>query len=577
MVGKIENDKEAVAYKAACHLLAIIGAQYPQARLAQITVSGPSFVLDLASVSLIREDHLQAWQQQLALRIGGGEALRVRRCSRQEALKVWQATQDLWQCELLRDHPADMEVLMLDNGEHLIGCEHAGQVAAAHVAAAKLLNVSGAYWRGDANQPMLQRVHGCAFASQSELLDYEHLQAEAKARDHRKLGKQLSLFMFHDTAPGMPFYLPNGQRLREQLLQFSREMLRKYGYEEVHTPLMMNQRLWEESGHWAHYRDSMYFTDVDQQHYALKPMSCPGHMLIFDSRRRSYRELPLRLAEFGQVHRHEFSGALNGLLRVRSFQQDDAHLFVTQEQLQEELSRVLVLIDEMYAVFGFAYEVELSTKPEQATGTAEQWEQAESALRQALEANGLAYRLNPGDGAFYGPKIDFHIQDALGRSHQCATVQLDFQMPQLFGLSYVNQQGEAEVPIVLHRAVYGSIDRFLAILLEHYGGAFPLWLAPCQVMVLPIASRHEAASYEAVERLKAAGLQAEADVRTEKLGYRIKAAQERKIPYLIIIGDQELSSGQWVVRRYGERESQAVQPEHWIADQLSACQQRVSS
>lgn len=421
----------------------------------------------------------------------------------------------------------------------------------------KLLNVAGAYWQGDAGNAVLQRIYGVAFGSASELDDYLAWQEEARKRDHRKLGKQLELFMFSEEAPGMPFYLPKGTVLRNELEGLAREKLAEFRYEEVRTPFIMNRGMWEQSGHFDHYRDNMYFSELDGQHVAVKPMNCPGHMLMFKNKRRSYKELPIRYAEFGQVHRYEYSGALNGLFRVRTFCQDDAHIFAAPGQIEEELRETIRLIQSVYDLFGFSYSLELSTRPEQSMGSDEQWQSAEEALQRVLDVAGLPYSLNPGDGAFYGPKIDFHIRDALGRSHQCGTIQLDFQMPEKFGLSYIDEHNGKQTPIVIHRAVYGSIDRFLGILIEHYAGAFPLWLAPTQVLLLPVADAHERYAAELREKLAESGIRAEVDDRREKLGFRIREAQLLKVPYVAVVGDKELESGRAQVRAFGEKEQRS--------------------
>lgn len=375
---------------------------------------------------------------------------------------------------------------------------------------------------------------------------------EAKKRDHRKLGKELGLFMFSEEAPGMPFYLPKGMIIRTELENFSRELQRYSGYDEVRSPLMMNRRLWEQSGHWDHYKDEMYFTKVDETDFALKPMNCPGHMLIYKNSLRSYRELPIRIAEYGQVHRHEFSGALNGMMRVRTFCQDDAHLFVLPQQIEDEISRVLELIDQMYKVFGFGYKVELSTRPDDYMGTEELWDQAELSLERVLKNNGIEYRVNEGDGAFYGPKIDFHVLDALKRSWQCGTIQLDFQMPEKFDLTYIGEDNGKHRPVVIHRAVFGSIDRFMGILTEHFSGAFPLWLSPVQVKLLPVSGVHADYAFEVKKQMQAAGLRVELDARDEKLGYKIREAQLEKVPYMLVLGDQEQNNGTVSVRGRAE-------------------------
>ncbi|MCZ8519811.1 MULTISPECIES: threonine--tRNA ligase [Paenibacillus] len=472
-----------------------------------------------------------------------------REVSREEALRIFEALGEPLKLELIRDLPQEAVISLYSQGEFTDLCRGPHLPSTGWIKAFKLLSVAGAYWRGDSNNPMLQRIYGTAFAKKAELGEHLRLLEEAKLRDHRKLGRELGLFMFSDEAPGMPFYLPAGMTIRTELEDFARELQRQRDYDEVKTPFMMNQRLWELSGHADHYRENMYYTDVDDTKYALKPMNCPGHMLIFKNRLYSYRDLPVRIAEFGQVHRHEFSGALNGMMRVRTFCQDDAHLFVRPDQIQEEIGKIIELIDRMYRVFGFSYVIELSTRPEDYMGAEELWNQAEASLQSVLDSRGIPYRLNPGDGAFYGPKIDFHILDALKRSWQCGTIQLDFQLPEKFELGYVAEDGHKHRPVVIHRAVYGSLDRFIGILTEHYAGAFPLWLAPVQVKLLPVSDPYNDYAYRVKELLAEEGIRAEVDARSEKLGYKIREAQLGKVPYMFILGEQELSSGTVSVRR----------------------------
>lgn len=414
-----------------------------------------------------------------------------------------------------------------------------------------LLKVSGAYWQGNPENEMLQRVMGVVFAEKSQLLAHLDYLEESEKRSHQKLGKELDLFMFSEEAPGMPFYLENGLTIRNELQRFLRELQVKYDYKEVKTPLILNQRLWERSGHWDHYKNNMYFTKVADEDYALKPMNCPGHCLIFKDRKRSYRDLPMRMAEFGQVHRHEFSGALNGLLRVRTFCQDDAHIFVRRNQIEQEIALALKIIDEVYKIFGFEYGVELSTRPDDFMGEIELWDEAEASLGKVLTDLGYKYNINEGDGAFYGPKIDIHIKDALNRSHQCATVQLDFQMPEKFDLTYVDEDNQEAQPVMIHRAVFGSLDRFLGILIEHYAGAFPFWLAPKQVALINVAPPHESGVEELFQEFHAAGIRVEKDLRNEKLGKKIREAELRKIPYILVIGDREIKEGTFAVRKHG--------------------------
>lgn len=472
--------------------------------------------------------------------------------SRTQAFELFEAVQDPYKLELIRDLPEDAELSIYEQGEFFDLCRGPHLPSTGRIKAFKLLNVAGAYWRGNSDNKILQRIYGTAFPNKAQLEQHLHLLEEAKKRDHRKLGKELELFMFSEEAPGMPFYLPKGMTVRTELEQFSRELQLQEGYQEVRTPLMMNNRLWEQSGHWEHYKDNMYFADVDDATFALKPMNCPGHMLIFKNTLHSYRELPIRMMEFGQVHRHEYSGALNGMMRVRTFCQDDAHLYVMPEQIEEEINRAISLIGRMYDIFGFDYKIELSTRPEDSMGSEELWDQAEQALRNVLDARGVEYRINEGDGAFYGPKIDFHILDALKRSWQCGTIQLDFQMPEKFDLTYIGEDSLRHRPVVIHRAIYGSIDRFIGILTEHYAGAFPLWLAPVQVKLIPVSDHYADYALQVQSQLRAAGIRVETDLRSEKLGYKIREAQLQKVPYSLVLGEQEKHASSVSVRAYGQ-------------------------
>ncbi|WP_217595302.1 threonine--tRNA ligase [Cohnella sp. GbtcB17] len=469
--------------------------------------------------------------------------------SREEAAARFAA--DPLKLELIRDLPAEAVITVYEQGEFADLCRGPHLPSTGRIKAFKLMSVAGAYWRGDAKNKMLQRIYGTAFPNEADLHEHLRMLEEAKKRDHRKLGKELELFMFSEEAPGMPFYLPKGMTIRTELENFSREIQGKRDYDEVRTPFMMNNRIWEQSGHWDHYKDNMYFTQVDDTKFALKPMNCPGHMLIYKNELRSYRELPIRLSEFGQVHRHEFSGALNGMMRVRTFCQDDAHIFLRQDQIEAEIKRTIALIDEIYRVFGFEYRIELSTRPDDYLGTAETWDEAERGLQNALDSLGLPYQLNEGDGAFYGPKIDFHILDALKRSWQCGTIQLDYQMPDKFDLSYVGEDGLKHRPVVIHRAIYGSIDRFIGMLTEHYGGAFPLWLAPVQAKLLPVSDPFADDALRIKRELAEAGIRVEVDLRNEKLGYKIREAQLAKVPYMLVVGEKERERGTVSVRRRG--------------------------
>lgn len=475
-----------------------------------------------------------------------------RAVSREEAIEIFEKLEEPLKLELIQGLPEDAEITVYEQGEFLDLCRGPHLPSTGRIKAFKLLSVAGAYWRGDSNNKMLQRIYGTAFPKKAQLDEHLHFLEEAKKRDHRKLGKELELFMFSEEAPGMPFYLPKGMTIRTELENFERELQRQRGYDEVRTPLMMNNRVWEESGHWDHYKDNMYFTNVDDTTYALKPMNCPGHMLIFKNSLRSYRDLPIRISEYGQVHRHEFSGALNGMMRVRTFCQDDAHLFVLPEQIEEEIGNVIALIDHIYQIFGFEYKIELSTRPEDSMGSEELWEQAEQSLQNVLDRRGIEYRVNEGDGAFYGPKIDFHITDALKRSWQCGTIQLDFQMPEKFGLSYIGEDNQKHLPVVIHRAVYGSLDRFIGMLTEHYAGAFPLWLAPVQAKLLPVSENYVDYAYRVKKSLEEAGIRVEIDARNEKLGYKIREAQLEKVPYMLVLGENEKNTDSVSVRKRGE-------------------------
>lgn len=507
------------------------------------------FYYDVDIEQPLSSEDLAAIEQEMNAIVKENLPIVRREVSRDEAVNLFADLEEPLKLELIRDLPEDAVISIYDQGEFSDLCRGPHLASTGQIKVFKLMSVAGAYWRGDSSNKMLQRIYGVAFLKKAQLDEHLHMLEEAKKRDHRKLGKELELFMFSEESPGMPFYLPKGMIIRTELEDFSRGLQRERDYSEVRTPLMMNNRLWEQSGHYDHYKDDMYFTQGDEAKFALKPMNCPGHMLIFKNNLHSYRELPIRLAEFGQVHRNESSGSLNGMMRVRTFCQDDAHLFVLPEQIEAEIGQVLDLIDHIYNVFGFEYKVELSTRPADYMGEESLWDQAEAALEKVLQNRGLPYRINAGDGAFYGPKIDFHILDALKRSWQCGTVQLDFQMPQKFDLTYVGEDGQKHRPVVIHRAVYGSIDRFIGILTEHFSGAFPVWLSPVQVKLLPVSVNHVDYAFEVKQALAAAGIRVEADVRNEKLGLKIREAQLEKVPYMLVLGDNERNSGAISVRK----------------------------
>ena len=474
---------------------------------------------------------------------------------RAEALAYMQERNEPYKVELINDLPEDAAISFYTQGDFTDLCagphlDHTGRVKHNGF---KLLNSCGAYWRGDSNRKMLQRIYGIAFQSKEELETYLQRIEEAKKRDHRRLGKELGLFMLTDYGPGFPFFLPKGMVLRNTLIDYWREVHKRYGYVEVSTPMILNRQLWEQSGHWDHYKNNMYTTVIDGEDYAIKPMNCPGGMLVYASEPHSYRDLPLRVGELGLVHRHELSGALHGLFRVRCFTQDDAHIFMTREQMESEIQNVVRLFDEVYNVFGLKYTVELSTMPEDHIGTVEEWEANQEILKKAITGMGKDFVINEGDGAFYGPKLDFHIEDCLGRTWQCGTIQLDSQLPERFNLEYTGEDGQKHRPVMIHRVVFGSIERFIGVITEHFAGAFPLWLTPVQVKVLPVTDRAHEYAKGLTQKLVDAGIRAEDDCRSEKLGYKIREAQMQKIPYMLVVGDRDMENGTVSVRtRKGE-------------------------
>ena len=474
---------------------------------------------------------------------------------REEAIKFMEEREEPYKVELINDLPEDAVISFYTQGDFTDLCagphlDHTGRVKHNGF---KLLNSCGAYWRGDSNRKMLQRIYGIAFQSKEELETYLQRIEEAKKRDHRRLGKELGLFMLTDYGPGFPFFLPKGMVLRNTLIDYWREVHKRYGYVEVSTPMILNRQLWEQSGHWDHYKNNMYTTVIDGEDYAIKPMNCPGGMLVYASEPHSYRDLPLRVGELGLVHRHELSGALHGLFRVRCFTQDDAHIFMTREQMESEIQNVVRLFDEVYNVFGLKYTVELSTMPEDHIGTVEEWEANQEILKKAITGMGKDYVINEGDGAFYGPKLDFHIEDCLGRTWQCGTIQLDSQLPERFNLEYTGEDGQKHRPVMIHRVVFGSIERFIGVITEHFAGAFPLWLTPVQVKVLPVTDRAHEYAKDLTQKLVDAGIRAEDDCRSEKLGYKIREAQMQKIPYMLVVGDRDMENGTVSVRtRKGE-------------------------
>ena len=552
----------------ASHVMAqAIKRLYPSAKLAIGPSIADGFYYDIDFETPITADDLEKIEAEMKKIIK--EALPLERFTlpREEALALMKEKEEPYKVELIEDLPEGEEISFYKQGEftdlcagpHLMNTKEVGK-------AYKLTSIAGAYWRGNEHNKMLTRIYATAFAKKEELEAYITMMEEAKKRDHRKLGKELGLFMMHEAGPGFPFFLPKGMVLKNTLLEYWREIHKKAGYVEISTPIILNRSLWETSGHWDHYKDNMYTTVIDEQDYAIKPMNCPGGVLVYASEPRSYRDLPLRMGELGIVHRHEKSGQLHGLMRVRCFNQDDAHIFMTPEQIKDEIKGVANLIDQVYKLFGFKYHVELSTRPEDSMGSDEDWEVATEGLRGALDDLGLDYVVNEGDGAFYGPKIDFHLEDSIGRTWQCGTIQLDFQLPQRFELEYTGADGEKHRPIMIHRVVYGSVERFIGILIEHFAGAFPTWLAPVQVKVLPISDKYADYGKKVLDALHEAGIRAEMDTRSEKIGYKIREAQGQKIPYMLIAGAKEEEAGLVSVRsRFAGDEGQRSL-EQFIAD-----------
>lgn len=540
-----------VVRHSAAHIMAqAIKRLYPEADFAYgpATDGGFYYDVDLGDKTL-SEDDLPAIEDEMRRIVKENLKFSVFELPREEAIALMEERGEKYKVEHIGDLPEDARITFYQQGDYIDMCVGPHLTYTKGLKAFKLTGVSGAYWKADSSNKMLTRVNGTAFATKDELEQHLKMLEEAKRRDHRKIGREMDLFMMRDEAPGFPFFLPNGMILKNELLNYWREIHHKAGYVEISTPQIMSKHLWETSGHWDHYKDNMYSTIIDDEEYCIKPMNCPGGVLVYKSRPHSYRELPIRAGEIGLVHRHEMRGALHGLFRVRCFNQDDAHLFVTPEQLTDEIVGVVNLIDSVYQKFGFTYHLELSTRPEDSMGSDEDWERAEAGLKEALERLGKDYVINEGDGAFYGPKIDFHLEDCLGRTWQCGTVQLDFQMPQNFDLEYVDADGSKKRPIMLHRVCFGSIERFIGILIEHFEGKFPTWLAPCQVKVLPVSERSRDYARGVTEQLEAAGIRAVLDERDEKIGYKIREARNiDRPPYMLIIGEQEVEAGNISVR-----------------------------
>ena len=533
------------------HILAqAVKRLYPDTKLAIGPSIDDGFYYDLDSETVFTPEILEKIEAEM--RKICKEKLPIERFElpREEAIALMKEKDEPYKVELIEDLPEDATISFYKQGEFTDLCAgpHLDSTGRVKGNAIKLMSCTGAYWRGDSNRKMLQRIYGTSFLKKEELEAYLNRLEEAKKRDHRKLGRELGLFMMADEGPGFPFFLPKGMVLKNTLIDYWREVHKKYGYVEISTPVILNRKLWERSGHWDHYKQNMYTTVIDGEDFAIKPMNCPGGMLVYKSEPHSYRDLPLRVGELGLVHRHELSGALHGLFRVRCFTQDDAHIFMTWDQMKDEIKNVVRLFDEVYSVFGLSYEIELSTMPEDHMGDEKDWEFAQDTLKEAITEMGKSYTVNEGDGAFYGPKLDFHLADSIGRTWQCGTIQLDMQLPERFELEYVGEDGAKHRPVMIHRVVLGSIERFIGVITEHFAGAFPTWLAPVQVKVMTITDRSRPWAEEVTRRLETAGVRVEADLRNEKIGYKIREAQSLKIPYMLVIGDKEAEAGQVAVR-----------------------------
>ena len=543
----------------ASHILAqAVKRLWPEAKLAIGPAIDKGFYYDIDMEHTLTPEDLGKIEKEMSRIVKENLPITKSVMSRQEAIEFFKSKNEDYKVELIEDLPEDAVISCYAQGDFIDLCAGPHVASTGKVKAFKLQSIAGAYWRGDEKNKMLQRIYGTAFEKKEELDAYLHLLEEAAKRDHRKLGKELGLFVIKEEGPGFPFFLPKGMALRNELENFWREVHHEFDYEEIRTPIILNKQLWETSGHWFHYRENMYTTIIDDEEYAIKPMNCPGGILVYQNEMHSYRDFPLRYAELGLVHRHELSGALHGLFRVRAFTQDDAHVFMLPDQMQSELMKVIELFDRIYSQFGLKYHVELSTKPDNAMGDDAIWEAATEALRNAIEAKGIPYVINPGDGAFYGPKLDYHIEDSLGRTWQCGTIQLDMNLPERFQIEYVGEDGQKHRPIMIHRACFGSMERFIGILTEHYAGAFPTWMAPVQVKILPISEKHVEYAKELAKQMHQDYVRVEVDDRSEKIGYKIRQAQMAKVPYMLVVGDKEVEEGTVNVRKHGGDELGSV-------------------
>lgn len=543
----------------ASHILAqAVKRLWPEAKLAIGPAIDKGFYYDIDMEHTLTPEDLGKIEKEMSRIVKENLPITKSVMPRQEAIEFFKSKNEDYKVELIQDLPEDAVISCYSQGDFIDLCAGPHVASTGKVKAFKLQSIAGAYWRGDEKNKMLQRIYGTAFEKKEELDAYLHLLEEAAKRDHRKLGKELGLFVIKEEGPGFPFFLPKGMALRNELENFWREVHHDFDYEEIRTPIILSKHLWETSGHWDHYRENMYTTIIDDEEYAIKPMNCPGGILVYQNEMHSYRDFPLRYAELGLVHRHELSGALHGLFRVRAFTQDDAHVFMLPDQMQTELMKVIELFDRIYSQFGLKYHVELSTKPDNAMGDDAIWEAATEALRNAIEAKGIPYVINPGDGAFYGPKLDYHIEDSLGRTWQCGTIQLDMNLPERFQIEYIGEDGQKHRPIMIHRACFGSMERFIGILTEHYAGAFPTWMAPVEVKILPISEKHVEYAKELAKQMHRDYVRVEVDDRSEKIGYKIRQAQMAKVPYMLVVGDKEVEEGTVNVRKHGGDELGSV-------------------
>lgn len=547
----LDNEEGLETYRhSSAHIMAeAVGELFPDVKFGIGPVIKDGFYYDFDTEHVFTPEDLEKIETKIAEIVKRNTPFVRKVLIREDALEYFGNLGEKYKVELIQDLPAGEEISIYEQGGFLDLCRGPHVPSTGYLKAYKLMTLAGAYWRGSEKNKMLQRIYATSFPNKKDLEAYLHRLEEAKKRDHRKLGAELELFTIEEEGPGFPIFLPKGMVLRNQLEDFMRGLYNKWEYEEIKTPIILNRKLWEQSGHWDHYKENMYFTKIDEFDYAIKPMNCPGCMLVYRHNQHSYRELPIRYAEMGLVHRHEKSGVLHGLMRVRAFTQDDAHIFMLYDQIRDEIKKVIEMVDEVYNTFDFKYNVELSTRPEKAMGSVEMWDQATQALKDALDDLKIDYELNEGDGAFYGPKIDFHLEDSIGRTWQCGTIQLDFQMPEKFDLSYIGEDGAKHRPAMIHRAIFGSVERFIGILIEHYAGAFPLWLAPMQVNIIPVAEVHNDYAYEVARELKRAGIRVNVDSRNEKLGYRIRESQMQKIPYTFVVGDNETANSHVAVRK----------------------------